>query len=871
MKKVILVALLLPAMAKGQIVQNFESGDTGKWIQAVNGHWVADTSGSINGRYSLHHFYDDTIRNSDFIGLPLSDLHPSESFTVWSFMLKHGYDPSSSNKWAVYIMSDIDPGSIFNGSPASGYAAGVNMTGSDDTLRLWKIINGKPSVVVTCSVNWQALIGKNRAAKVMVSRNTAGVWDISVFDPEDRKLGSGTGSDDELFSAQWLVISYSYTASCDRLLWMDDIEVTGKFYRDTVPPDVAESRLIDQNTLDIILDEEPAGEVLLPENFSLMPGPVHPSRVSLSTSTTISLEFEDKFINKTTCVLMIGSLCDKKGNCRNETRISFLPVWAEEADIIISEIMADPSPAVSLPENEYLELYNRTRYGFNLEKWTIVSGNRETVLPGIELKAGSYLIICAPEDTSCFKQFGNVLGVKPFPSLTNAGSIITVTDSQGNLIHGVGYSQDMYGDNLKSGGGWSLEMIDTGYPFYSTGNWKASVSVTGGTPGSTNSVSEFNPDPDFAGILNVFPEDSATVTITFSETTGDLSCKSGMIFIDGQPVTSTSGADPLGSVYTVKPGTCLERGKIYRLEISDDVMDFAGNRAVRRDFSFGIPGNATLHQIEYNELLFNPLPDDVDYIELYNNSPVIADASALLLASVNEAGEVSVTKSVSEEHRCIIPYSFYVITTDPGKVASRYFSSDRDFIFRASSLPSMPDDKGHLLLLNRQLDIIDEVTYTENMHFELLQENEGVALEKIRHGALSTESENWHSASESSGFGTPGVENSSFLPGSDSGDIVTLSSARISPDNDGWEDILVIDMTFTGNGNVVSATVFNESGRLVKKIAENLFAGNKVTMVWDATGNDGNIVSRGIYIVLIKLYDDKGKKRSWKKVCTVLR
>ncbi len=48
--------------------------------------------------------------------------------------------------------------------------------------------------------------------------------------------------------------------------------------------------------------------------------------------------------------------------------IEFTPVWAETADIIISEIMADPLPSVSLPEKEYLEITNRTDFSFNLKE-----------------------------------------------------------------------------------------------------------------------------------------------------------------------------------------------------------------------------------------------------------------------------------------------------------------------------------------------------------------------------------------------------------------------------------------------------------------------------------------------------------------------
>ena len=102
-------------------------------------------------------------------------------------------------------------------------------------------------------------------------------------------------------------------------------------------------------------------------------------------------------------------------------------------------------------------------------------------------------------------------------------------------------------------------------------------------------------------------------------------------------------------------------------------------------------------------------------------------------------------------------------------------------------------------------------------------------------------------------------------------DNVSFSSSKISPDNDGFEDFLEIGFSLNGNGNVISVTVFDETGRYLKKVASNLLAGPEATLIWDGTADDGTLVRTGIYIVLITLYDDTGKTNKWKKVCTVIR
>jgi len=271
-------------------------------------------------------------------------------------------------------------------------------------------------------------------------------------------------------------------------------------------------------------------------------------------------------------------------------------------------------------------------------------------------------------------------------------------------------------------------------------------------------------------------------------------------------------------------------------------------------------------------LLFNPLPERSDYIEFFNNSDKILDASDFLLVSVNDENkDTSSVYSLSSEERCILPGDYYVITDNRKSIVETFPSAISEQIFEIPSLPSMPDNKGHLILYNRELDKIDEVFYDEKMHFSLLQGYEGISLEKIRNQGLSANRSLWHSASESSGWGTPGAPNSVLLELAGNTGRITFSSTKITPDNDGNEDFLVIDLNLAGIGNIVSISVFDETGHFVKKITDNLFAGSEASVVWNATADDEMLVSTGIYVILITVFDDRGKVEKWKKVCSVIR
>jgi hypothetical protein len=872
MNKVILLALLMPVTAFGQIMENFESGNLSGWVQSPEGHWNTDYVNAVSGTGSLHHSFDNPEAGMDWIGTALRNLHPDKGNAIWNFTVRHGYEPSASNNWALFIMSDSDPASARNGPGINGYAVGVNQTGYDDTLRLWKVKNGLFSTVVNSHLNWQTGIGITDAAKIRVERSPTGEWHMEVRRINNDLIISSTGNDSELFAIGWFLVSYKYTSTRDRLLWLDDIVIDGTFYEDGEPPEVSECKVAGSNLLLISFNEEVSEESLSLSNFSLNQIDNLALRVTKRNSLSVYIEFREQFINKSANKLVLNNLCDRLSNCKSNIEIEFTPVWADPGDVIITEIMADPVPAVDLPAKEYIELYNRTQYSFNLKNWSLSDGSTSCVIPEKVILPGGRLILCQTQDSSLFNMYGKTMGLKSFPVLTDAGKIIYICDSTESLIHGVEYSSVWYGNVLKADGGWSLEIIDTDYPFFGYGNWQASESVEGGTPGRINSVSGVNRDNIFSGIENVFPDDSSKIRIKFSETIIGLNKRIESIEIQGSKIDTLFNSDPLLRDYTAFISQPLRNGRVYTLTVGDDVTDFAGNKMDKKEFGFGLPEPVNAGDILFNELLFNPFPEEPDFIEFYNCSDRIIDASDLLLVSVNdELHDTSSVVLVSTENHCILPRNYNVITSDKEALLKRFSASDPDNIFEVSFLPSMPDDKGHLILYDRNLKKIDEVFYDEKMHYSLLGGYEGISLEKVRINSISADKTQWHSASESSGWGTPGAPNSVLIEHLESSDKISLSSTKITPDNDGNEDFLVIDFKLAGIGNVISIEVFDETGRFVKKLSDNLLAGPEASIVWNGTAEDEKLVSTGIYILLITVFDEKGKSEKLKKVCTVIR
>ncbi len=872
MKKVILLVFFLPLQASAQICENFESGILSNWVQSKENHWLADTTFCLSGSFSLHHVFDNPDAGTDQVGIPLTDLHSDEGITRWSFLIRYGYEPSAANNWSVFLISDTEPAATGPGGNTHGFAVGVNLSGSDDTLRLWKVDGTLINTVISSRINWQNDIGTGKAVRIIVERSREGDWVLKVLQSDNSVINTSFGTEATLFNVGWFGVFYRYSSTRDRLLWLDEINIEGIFYEDNKPPAITGYQVLSKNCIRVVFSEEPSAETVMPANFLLNELENISASVIKVTAFSYRIAFGSNFINKGTNTLLIKRICDNYENCSDDNRISFVPAFADPGDVIITEIMADPIPVVSLPAREYLELHNRTVFPFNMRNWKLSAGSSSETFPDKIIPPNSYMIICPANDTLLFRDCGRVFGLDRLPALNDTRMVLALSDSSGMLIHGIEYTSDWYGDELKETGGWALEMIDADFPFHTDSNWKASVSRKGGTPGKENSVARYNRDDYFKGILNVFPEDSLSINLCLSETVPAAGNINNISLGEGRNITSIIPADILLRSFNFKINEPLVRGKIYSLKTSDDITDFAGNRMDIAEFSFGLTEISGVADLMFNELLFNPLLNGVDYIEIYNNSNMVIDASRIYLVGINDdTGDTSSIIQISVEKRCILPDTYYLITTDKKKVVEKYFSADPDYVFQIPMLPALNDDKGHLILYNRELDQIDEVFYDEKMHYSLLENKEGISLEKVRKDNPSIDRKGWHSASESSGWGTPGAPNSSEIPENEFKNEVVLSSTKITPDNDGNEDLLMIDFSFPGNGNVISVTIFDETGSLVRRLTEKLLAAPETSIFWDGTSDDGMILNTGIYIIYIEIFNSSGAVKKIKKVCTVIR
>ncbi len=199
--------------------------------------------------------------------------------------------------------------------------------------------------------------------------------------------------------------------------------------------------------------------------------------------------------------------------------------WSQQRfDIVIDEIMADPSPQVSLPNIEYVELKNVSGHDINLQGWKLSTSSASSgAFTNYVLPADSFLIITSTSGAASFVNNGRVLGVSSFPALTNEGTTLSLIGKDAKIIHFVSYNLSWYQNAVKEDGGWSLEMTDTHNPCSGQSNWKASIDNSGGTPGKKNSVDAVNKDDKAPTLKNIYAKNNTTIVLQFSEAVDSLS------------------------------------------------------------------------------------------------------------------------------------------------------------------------------------------------------------------------------------------------------------------------------------------------------------------------------------------------------------
>ncbi len=852
MKAILIFPVLLSIhiAIDAQVTDDFSNGSL-----ANNPTWLGDTA--------------DFFINEDLV-LQLNAADGSESLIYTAVPAVPGdlqvlidcrleFNPSTSNTLRIYMWIDSPDPQI-----ANGYFIELGSSGDEDKLQLFKLDDGESTLLGT------GILEHAFAPAFQLEIQRKGpLWQVFTADPVNGSRTMEIESDlsPDRLSSGYFAIYCRYTVTRRDKFFFDNFFFIPEIPADNLPPSLIEIEVSTPRQL-ILEFSEPLDNLSASNTsyYRILPDIGNPILATLlADPTMVQLDLQED-LNPGDYHLEVHGVEDIEGHIATiNFPFSYRPVIpVAPYDILINEIFDDPTPVVGLPEAEYIELFSNTD-GVNLNQLQLQVGTRIVALPDRFLSKGEYIVLHNEKDSEKFASIPNAIGVNQLPALVNSGNNLKLLTKSGMIIHTISYNDNWYRETTKANGGWSLEMINPGDPCALAENWRASQSLSGGTPGMPNSVLNDGAPNITLQAFNISPIDSVTLLLSLNKSLLEIPAASNFVI---NPSISISWITVEGENQTnliIKLESPLEKGINYKL-IIDSLTDCSVNSFSRQSLTILIPEKIEPGDLLINEILFDPYPGGDDFLEIYN-----ASSKALQLTDLRITNTITSHSVDIQRPFLMLPGTYAVICENARDLQSRYTVIRPEWVIE-NRLPSLNIDRGNITLFTAEsgsAQIIDVFDYRKDMHHRLLKETKGVSLERINLHASGQNSSNWHSAARASGYATPTSVNSQYSSQNTGSLHWDVSPKILSPDGDGFDDYTLISYKQLDPGSYAHIKIYDAAGRLVRYLTNNESLATEGFIQWDGTTDRGTKAPIGIYSIFIQVFNLSGKVNEIKETCVV--
>ena len=843
----------LVATSGAQFTDNFDDGDF--------------TTGTVwAGSTTLFTVVSGQLRSNSPGAANYNLSTPSTQATSaqWEFFVNLKFATSGANYADVYLMSSAADLS----SGVNGYF--VRIGGTSDRVELFRSDAGTGTSLVV-SADGIVNSSSDNPFRIQVKRNATNTWTLLFDDGNTGTYATAGNATDATYttcSHFGIRIEQSSAATPVNNHFFDDISV-GPIVLDVTAPSVVSVTATSATNVDVSFSE-PLDPAFL-GTYDIIPFiGVSASVVDGTEPALVHVTPAIALTSGNTYSLLSNGAQDPSGNIAASVSTDFtyvVPASAGPRDVVINELMADPSPPVGLPDAEYVELYNANLTdSYDLVGWTFSDGSTTATLPAFTLLPGAHCIVVDDATAALFSAYPNVVVATTFPSMNNDGDPLTLKDNNGNLIDAVTYALSWYQDAAKADGGWSLEQIDPTTPCSSAANWRASNAASGGSPSAQNSVFAIVPDTQAPSLSTVLVNDANTIELLFSEAM-DIAGLAGGTYAIAPPIAVSSAIATGSTTVQLTLAQTLVVGQLYAVTVTD-VNDCPGNAiGSANTATFALPEPVTVGDVVINEVLYDPRGSGSDFVELYNRSNKVLSLAGWKLANVTD-GAVTSPITITGASFLLLPGEYVLVTEDAFNISTEYPQSHTDRFLEAD-MPSYNNILGSVVLQDPMGIQLDRFDYDDDLHFVLLNDIEGVSLERVDPDRPTADNTNWHSAAQSAAFATPGFQNSQYAPVVDEGGELVASPDIFSPDNDGYQDVLTLSYTFNEPGYVGTMVVFDIAGREAKKLMNNVLLGTNGALSWDGILETGDKARIGPYVVYFEVFDLSGNVKKFRKTVTL--
>jgi len=403
MRKILLIiisVILIHGFTKAQFTDSFTDGNF-----TSNPAWTGD-AGSYKVNTSSQLQLNSTVPDTAVLSAASSMLQDME----WDFWVKLSFSPSDFNLARVYLTSDQ---ADLKG-PLNGYYIKLGESGSNDAIELFRQSGNIHTFICRGT---DGLLAASFAIRIKVIRTAAGQWNVYADELGGTNyVFQASGTDNTYTNGAYLGVYSKFTITNSKSFYFDDF-YAGPVIVDNTPPKVVSVVLANLNNLTVAFSEPvEAGSATNISNYSTTPGSLKPQTVSIDPldPSIVNLSFSQRFTPDVTYSLAIVNVKDLAGNVMLPGQSDFAWHQAKTYDVLINEIMADPTPPVGLPEAEYIELYNRSTFPVDLQDWSLWLGTTQKVLPKYSIPAGGYVILCDDGSKAALEAYGAVIDFSSF-------------------------------------------------------------------------------------------------------------------------------------------------------------------------------------------------------------------------------------------------------------------------------------------------------------------------------------------------------------------------------------------------------------------------------------------------------------------------
>ncbi|WP_345370631.1 lamin tail domain-containing protein [Algivirga pacifica] len=516
-----------------------------------------------------------------------------------------------------------------------------------------------------------------------------------------------------------------------------------------------------------------------------------------------------------------------------------------ESSLIISEIFFDPTPSKGLPEAEFLELYNRGEKSIQLSEYILWIDQKEASLPTYHLPPKSYLILCKSSEQSLWSKYGEVASPSKWNALKNTGATLTLKRGE-KTVFSFHYNPKNFSTELQQGG-ISLEIIDPSACITDI-NWNGSIEAIGGTPGTKNSIhGVLDETIEIQDIQLTTPN---TLSVQLNQ---PIQITSALSIDSAHPVDSIIQEQQIIYITFENP---LKQSIPYQLHLNN--IQTCSGEFTTLSIHWINPLEANTQDILLSEILFNPVKDAVDFIECFNPTMHYLQLSGWSIVNNKEVEVV-----IPRHTLAIAPKSYFILTSSEETLRNTHQNIPDSCLIIEFSLPAFYDEEGSVILKKGD-SIAQHFAYQDDFHYPLLQNTEGVSLERIDFRESENDPSNWRSAAATIDFATPGETNSQQGNRSTPSDeCVHAYPTVFTPGNNGIDDYVRIELPCLPTGSTINAKVFDRWGYEVAIIANNINAGSSATLRWDGQDQNQQLVTVGPYIVWIEAFNLQGVLKRW--------